>query len=149
MPVLLAFAVGAFLLQVAPASAVFRPGPPPSRATVRGNTEMQMSGTGPGQGVTGYIADPGNPFDPVADGYPSSNSTSGFTAKDEGFAGVIYGTPTGGGATLKLYCIDINTNTWGGIGYALGVGTRPGYPTWGMWLGCSMTTTPIPMNPPG
>ena len=25
-----------------------------------------------------------------------------------------------GGATLNLYCIDINTDTWGGIGYALG-----------------------------
>jgi len=74
----------------------------------------------PGQGVTGFIANANNPFDPVADGYPASNPTTGFSSKDEGFAGVIHGTPTGGGATLNLYCIDINTDTWGGIGYALG-----------------------------
>ena len=80
-----------------------------------------MSGTGPGQGVTGFIADPSNPFDPVVDGYPPRNPPApGFHPKDEGFAGIIYGTPAGGGATLKLYCIDINTLTYGGIGYALG-----------------------------
>ena len=116
MPVLLALILGAFLTLAAPALAVFRPGPAPSRPTIRGNTDMRMSGTGPGQGVTGYIANPGNPFDPVADGYPASNPTSGFTPKNEGFAGVIYGTESGGGATLKLYCIDINTDTWSGIG---------------------------------
>jgi Domain of unknown function (DUF5979)/Thioester domain len=74
----------------------------------------------PGQSVNGFIADPSNPFDPVADGYPADNPTTGWSAKDEGFAGVIHGTPTGGGAPLNLYCIDINTDTWGGIGYALG-----------------------------
>ncbi len=74
----------------------------------------------PGQGVTGFIANANNPFDPVVDGYPASNPTTGFSPKDEGFAGVIHGTPPGGGATLNLYCIDINTDTWGGIGYALG-----------------------------
>ena len=77
----------------------------------------------PGQGVTGFIANADSPFDPVVDGYPASNPTTGFSPKDEGFAGVIHGTPPGGGATLNLYCIDINTDTWGGIGYALG--------TWG------------------
>lgn len=120
MPVVLVAALGSLLLQVAPARAVVQPGRPPTRAKVRGNTEMTVTDWYPGQGVTGFIADPSNPFDPVADGYPPMNPTTGFTPKDEGFAGVIHGTPPGGGATLNLYCIDINTDTWGGIGYALG-----------------------------
>ena len=125
MPVVLMMALGSVLLQVAPAGAVPRHGPPPTRARVRGNTEMTVTNWFPGQGVTGFIADANNPFDPVVDGYPASNPTTedGFSPKDEGFAGVIHGTPPGGGATLNLYCIDINTDTWGGIGYALG--------TWG------------------
>jgi TQXA domain-containing protein len=81
---------------------------------------MRVTDWYPGQSVNGFIADPSNPFDPVADGYPPMNPTTGFTPKDEGFAGVIHGAPPGGGATLNLYCIDINTDTWGGIGYALG-----------------------------
>ena len=79
-----------------------------------------MSGTGPGQAVTGFIANSNNPFDPVAAGYPASNPTTGFTPKDESFAGIIHAHPPGGGADLSLYCIDINTLTYGGIGYVLG-----------------------------
>ena len=79
-----------------------------------------MSGTGAGQAVTGFIADPTNPFDPVTAGYPSSNPTDGFSPLNEGFAGIIRGQPTGGGAELNLYCIDIRTATYGGIGYVLG-----------------------------
>ena len=120
MPVVLVLALGSLLLQVAPAGAVPQPGRPPTRARVRGNTEMTVGDWYPGQGVTGFIADADNPFDPVVDGYPASNPTTGFSPKDEGFAGVIHGTPIQGGATLNLYCIDINTDTWGGIGYALG-----------------------------
>jgi Domain of unknown function (DUF5979)/Thioester domain len=132
VPVILALALGAFLLQAAPAGAVFRPGPPPTRPTLRGNTEMTMSGTGPGQGVTGYIANPSNPFNPVTDPYPSTTPPPDFTAKDEGFAGIIYGTPIDGPPnSLRLYCIDINTNTWGGIGYALGTWDASGVPNVG------------------
>jgi TQXA domain-containing protein len=120
VPVILALALGSLLLQVAVAGAVVRHGRPPSRAQVGSNTEMTVTDWFPGQGVAGFIADPGSSFDPVADGYPTSNPTTGFTTKNEGFAGVIHGTPPGGGATLNLYCIDINTDTWGGIGYALG-----------------------------
>ena len=79
-----------------------------------------MSGTGNGQGVTGFIANSNSSFDPATDAYPPSNPTVGFTPKNEGFAGIIHGTPTGGGATLELYCIDIETLTYNGIGYALG-----------------------------
>ncbi|HTP19164.1 MAG TPA: thioester domain-containing protein [Solirubrobacteraceae bacterium] len=113
-------ALGSLLLQVASAGAVVRKGPRPTRTGVRGNTEMTVTGWSPGHGVIGFIADRNNPFDPVLDGYPASNPTTGFAAKDEGFAGVIHGTPAGGGPNLDLYCIDINTDTTTGIGYALG-----------------------------
>ena len=75
MPVVLVAALGLLLLQVAPAGAVVRPGRPPTRAKVRGNTEMTVTDWYPGQGVNGFIADPSNPFDPVADGYPPTNPT--------------------------------------------------------------------------
>ena len=120
MPAVLVLALGSLLLQVASAGAVVRHGRPPTRAKVGANTEMTVTDWSPGQGVTGFIANPDYPFDPVVDGYPASNPTTGFSPKDEGFAGVIHGAPPGGGATLNLYCIDINTDTWGGIGYALG-----------------------------
>ena len=96
---------------------------------------MTVTGWSPGQGVTGFIADSTNPLDPAKDPYPTCDSAtcSGFTSKNESFAGVIHGRPTGGGATLNLYCIDINTDTTTGIGYALGswdaggVSPRVGY----------------------
>ncbi len=79
-----------------------------------------MSGTGPGQGVAGFIAKPGSTFDPVQTPYPTSNPTSGFDTLNEGFAGIIHAHPPGGGANQSLYCIDIRTATYGGIGYVLG-----------------------------
>ena len=110
VPVLLVLGLGALLLQAAPAGAVFRArGHPAALPALRAGTEMTMSGTGTGQGVTGFIANSNNPFDPATDPYPPSNPTAGFTPKNEGFAGIIHGTPTGGGATLELYCIDIDT----------------------------------------
>ncbi len=117
--ILLGLVLGALVLSVAPAGAVFthRPPAPPQ---IKANTQLVMSGTGAGQAVTGFIADSTNPFDPVADGYPAGNPSTGFTPKDEGFAGIIRAHPPGGGAELSLYCIDIYTLTYGGIGYVLG-----------------------------
>ncbi len=118
--VVLGFVLGAFLLQAGSASAVWR-GPSPVPPEHRAGTQLVMSGTGEGQAVTGFIADASNPFDPVTDGYPTCATTCpGFTRKDEGFAGIIRGRPTDGSAELKLYCIDILTATYGGIGYVLG-----------------------------
>ncbi|MGA8719162.1 MAG: thioester domain-containing protein [Solirubrobacteraceae bacterium] len=84
-----------------------------------------MSGTGNGQSVAGFIATATNTFDPVKDGYPSSNPSTGGTPPlwntlNEGFAGIIRGQPTDGSTELRLYCIDILTETYGGIGYYLG-----------------------------
>jgi TQXA domain-containing protein len=112
-------ATAAIAVLAAPAASAV-PVPPGATPRAGSNTQMVMSGTGPGQGVAGYIANPDNPFDPVADGYPTTNPGSGFTRKDEGFAGVIYGRPTDGSPQLTLYCIDILTNTYSGIGYVHG-----------------------------
>ncbi|HTX33328.1 MAG TPA: thioester domain-containing protein [Solirubrobacteraceae bacterium] len=83
-----------------------------------------MSGTGAGQAVQGFIANSDNTLNPATDPYPTSNPStspgSGWSVKNEGFAGIIHGTPVGGGATLNLYCIDINTLTREGFGYVLG-----------------------------
>ena len=106
------------LLAAGPASAVVIP-PPPTGARSGSNTEMVMSGTGPGQGVSGAIAALSGGFDPTAQDYPAS-PPPGFTPQDEGFAGIIHGTTTDTGAQLQLYCIDIRTLTWNGLGYALG-----------------------------
>jgi len=109
-----------------------------------------MSGTGPGQGVTGFIATADNPFDPVSAGYPPSNPSAGFTPKDEGFAGVIHGAPTDGSATLSLYCIDILTVTYGGIGYGLGTWDASNVPNVGYVARILNENFPsVPTAPPG
>ena len=80
-----------------------------------------MSGTGNGQGVRGFIADTGSTFDPVGTPYPTTTTPpAGFRPLDEGFAGIIFAHPPEGGMNLSLYCIDILTATYGGIGYKLG-----------------------------
>lgn len=129
----LALVVGAFLLQIANAGAVFHRGPHP-RTAERSNTDMRMSGTGAGGSVTGYIADLDNPWDSATEPYPATNppQPTGWEAKNEGFAGIIHGTPVGGGSTLNLYCIDIRTNTYAGIGYTLGSWDAAGVPNVGL-----------------
>ncbi len=105
------------LLWGTPVSAVVNPTPVPPSS--RANTEMTFTSLGPGHGVTGFIANAGNPFDPLT-GYPPANPPSGFTPLNESFAGVIVGTPADGTAPLSLYCIDIRTETRPGYGYELG-----------------------------
>ncbi len=102
------------------AGAVALPAPPPGSPPTRAGatTEFTMSGTQQGQGVAGLIAPAGNPFDPLT-GYPATDPV-GWDDLNEGFAGIILGNPAGGGDPLQLYCIDIHTNTWGGLGYKLG-----------------------------
>ena len=123
LPVLLGVALVTLLLHVAAAGAVWTPGPPPGPpAQARAGTELVMSGTGAGHGVAGFIAHVGSTFDPVKTPYPTSNPTSGFDPLNESFAGIIYAHPPGADASQNqsLYCIDIRTATYGGIGYVLG-----------------------------
>ena len=120
--VVLGFVLGAFLLQVASAGAVWR-GRAPVPPTHRADTQLVMSGTGNGQGVRGFIADASNPFDPVRDGYPHEQSDHGrglHPLRTRASPASSNGQPTDGSAELKLYCIDILTATYGGIGYVLG-----------------------------
>ena len=74
----------------------------------------------PGQGVDRIHRQPRQLLRPGRRRLSHEQPDHRLHSKNEGFAGVIHGTPPGGGATLNLYCIDINTDTWGGIGYALG-----------------------------
>jgi hypothetical protein len=110
----------ATLLPVSPAGAVLRSGAP---GTVRDPaTQLILSNTGPGSSVNGFLADPTNPFDPVSEGYPSTDPApgTGWTGQSESFAGVIIGSPTDGSPNLDLYCINIRTDTFIGVGYQLG-----------------------------
>jgi hypothetical protein len=123
LPVLVVLVTAALLLDVAPAGAVVVLGKSPQRPPrlrVNTNTQLVLTRLGPGTSVTGFIANADNPFDPVKNGYPTSNPSTGFSPKDEGFAGVIHAEPPGGGTELSLYCIDILTNTYIGYGYFLG-----------------------------
>jgi hypothetical protein len=116
-------AFGGLMLWPGSGHAVWTPGLPHTGPALRGGpvTEMIMSGTAQGRGVAGFIANPDNTaFDPVKDGYPTSNPTSGFTPQNDWFAGLIRGAPVSGGNELLLFCIDIHTLTDYGFGYTLG-----------------------------
>ena len=131
VPVLLALAVAAMLLQAAPAGAVPHPTPrPPTQ--IRSNTELYWNGDlGPGQyNVPGFLPDGTLPFDPL-DGYPTSDPTNGFVPSTEYFGGVIHGQPTDGSPVVGLYCIDIRTDTFPNFGYALGTWDEANVPNVG------------------
>jgi hypothetical protein len=110
--------LGLALFGAGPAGAVWNPGPPPGGPKAGATSDMIMSGTGAGGAVDGFIGPAGSVSDPSVP-YPAA-PPAGFTSHPEGFAGVIFGTSTVGGATLSLYCINILTVTYGGIGYNLG-----------------------------
>ena len=120
VPILLGLVVGALCCRSDPAGAVPHPHATARHRRTVGVTPRWHSALVPGQGVTGFIADD-HPLRPGLQGpIPRATRTTGFTPKNESFAGIIHGTPTGGGANLSLYCIDINTHTYGRIGYGLG-----------------------------
>ena len=108
--------IGLLLVWVTPASAV--PGPPRATPRTGPNTDLIMTGTGPGQGVTGAIGPVGTSSDP-SQPYPAA-PPSGFTGKDEGFAGIIHAQSVQTQEQLSLFCIDIRTDTYPGIGYENG-----------------------------
>ena len=124
MPFVLVLAFGSLLLQVASAGAVPHHAPHPPRPRVQNNTDLVWNGQlGPGTySIDGFIPDVNNPSDAL-NGYPADDPTSGFTPSQEYFAGLIHGEPTDGSPEVRLYCIDIRTDTLSGFGYYLG--------TWG------------------
>ena len=136
--VLLGLVLAGLLLQASVAGAVLQVGSPKTPPRLRSsdtNTQLRLTSLGPGQEVSGFIADPGNPFNPVTEGYPTSDpdTTMGWSARDEGFAGVIHAQPPGGSAEISLYCIDISTETFLGTGYVLGTWDRANVPNVG-WV---------------
>ena len=140
---------GAFPFAAPALAEVISPEPLPG-ARAGSNTELTFTSLGPGQGVAGFIANPSNPFDPVASGYPPANPTTGFSVKNLSFAGVLRGTPTGGGAPLSLYCIDILTETNVGIGYELGTWDQATVPNVGFVARLLNSNYPtVPTAPPG
>ncbi len=114
--------VAACLLTADAARATWLPGPSSVGSlsardvSDRGDDERCRRGSGRVRvrGAAGQQVRPGQ------EGYPSSNPTTGFQPQDEWFAGIILGTPASGGSELRLYCIDLHTETWDGIGYGLG-----------------------------
>jgi hypothetical protein len=132
LAILAATAIALVFLEPVPAGAAFKEGSPPIRGARGANTQLTLSGTGPGTSVNGYIADIGSGFDPTT-GYPKETPPPhyDFSPQSEGFAGVIYGTPADGGPTLTLYCIDIRTDTYIGNGYVLGTWDEANVPNVG------------------
>ena len=112
MTALLAFAVTA----VAPAHAVFG-GEQPGNAVPAAEVEITMTGTGPGQSVTGGLPVEGQAFDPTT-GYPA-DLPEGYVRTDESFAGIITAVD-GEGNVSQMYCIDIRVLTYAGLGYENG-----------------------------
>lgn len=108
---------------------------PVAEATNASNTDLVITSLGAGQGVSGFLPNAANPFDPVADGYPASNPStgpgSGWSTANESFAGIIHAQPPGGGELLDLYCIDLSTGTNIGYGYALGTWEEANVPNVG------------------
>ena len=111
------FAVLCLLLQLAsPAQAVYS-GESPGEEVPLDVVEITMTGTGPGTAVTGGLPPIGQTFDPTA-GYPADVPAAYETA-NEPFAGIIT-TVDQAGNTQQMYCIDIRTATYAGLGYENG-----------------------------
>ncbi|WP_152229598.1 MULTISPECIES: thioester domain-containing protein [Arthrobacter] len=116
------------LLQFAmPAQAVFS-GESPGEELPSDITEITMTGTGAGQGVAGGLPPLGTPFDPTT-GYPA-DVPAGYEPANEGFAGIIT-TVDAVGNTQQMYCIDIRTSTYTGLGYESGTWDESNVPNIG------------------
>ena len=76
--------------------------PPPPRARVQNNTEVTVGRAGSRPySVDGIHPQRQQSLRPACHGYPADNPTTGFTPKDEGFAGVIHGEPTDGSPDVR------------------------------------------------
>ena len=104
---------------VVPAQAVFS-GPQPGDAVPNAEVEITMTGMGVGTSATGGLPPIGQAFDPTG-GYPG-DVPPGYEANNPGFAGTIL-TEDAAGNVQEMYCIDIRTSTYAGLGYESG--------TWG------------------
>lgn len=110
-----------------PAHAVFNGESPGDEVPVAA-VEVTMTGTGPGSAVTGGLPPVGAAFDPTT-GYPA-DVPEGYETDNPSFAGVIT-TVDLDGNTQQMYCIDIRTSTYTGLGYEGGTWSESNVPNIG------------------
>lgn len=119
--------VGTALLASTPALAVpGDDGPPPAYGI---DTDITMTGVAEGQGVRGSLPIGSEVSDPGV-GYPSA-PPAGFATANQDFAGIITAQGAETGTQLRLFCIDIRTNTYPGLGYINGSWEQAGMPNVG------------------
>lgn len=123
----MAIAIGSVSLGGAIASAV--PGPGGTDPRIDGETVITMTGTAEGVAVRGNLPTDGSTSDPGS-AYPSAPPATHTEVKNT-FAGIITADEVGGNASLRLYCIDIHTSTYPGIGYDQGSWDASGMPNLG------------------
>ncbi|MCC9176052.1 thioester domain-containing protein [Arthrobacter sp. zg-Y179] len=109
-----------------PAQAVFS-GPQPGDALPAADVEITMTGTGVGTAATGGIPPAGAAFDITA--YPP-DVPADYEADNPSFAGTIL-TEDAEGNQQEMYCIDIRTSTYSGLGYESGTWSESEVPNVG------------------
>lgn len=118
--------VAGLTVVAAPAAAMpGAPGPTPGDGP---NTEITMTGTAQGQAVSGALPSDASISD-ASVAYPAA-PPSGHAPYNASFAGIITAQGTTG-PTLRMYCIDIHTTTYPGIGYENGSWQESGMPNLG------------------
>ncbi|MCQ1948311.1 MULTISPECIES: thioester domain-containing protein [unclassified Arthrobacter] len=110
--------LAALVVTALPAQAVFS-GPQPGDAVPAAQVEITMTGQGLGTAATGGLPPVGAAFDISA--YPP-DVPADYETDNPSFAGTIL-TEDAEGNIQEMYCIDIRTSTYSGLGYESG--------TWG------------------
>ena len=144
------FAGGALLAFAPPAQAAVQPKPPsPVVEGVPNPGTVQITDWNIGSGVNGFLSD----LSPTARlaGYPTAIQES-WPTQNEGFAGLInllVISGPGTGTTFAAYCIDLLTNTWGGIQYKPGEWTEANVPNVGFVAQLLQSYYPTTNEPSG
>ncbi|MCC9146871.1 MULTISPECIES: thioester domain-containing protein [unclassified Arthrobacter] len=118
--------LAALLVLALPAQAVFS-GTPPGTTNPAADVEVTMTGTAEGTSVAGGLPPAGAGFDISA--YPAE-VPPGYEDSDASFAGIIT-TTDADGSTESMYCIDIRTSTYSGLGYEGGTWSESEVPNVG------------------
>ncbi|PRI11400.1 hypothetical protein B4915_06045 [Leucobacter massiliensis] len=105
------------------------PGEPGRGPRIGPDTVLTMSGTAEGQNVTGFLPADSSVSDP-SEAYPATPPPT-HTEPENVFAGLITADEVGGEASIRLFCIDIRTSTYNGIGYVDGSWEESGMPNLG------------------
>nr|WP_304661804.1 thioester domain-containing protein [Arthrobacter sp. zg-Y238] len=118
--------LAALVVTALPAQAVFS-GPEPGDTVPAAEVEITMTGTGVGTAATGGIPPAGETFDISA--YPPDVPPT-YEEDNPSFAGTIL-TADEEGNTQEMYCIDIRTSTYSGLGYESGTWSEANVPNVG------------------